>query len=190
MSSKVLVIDDEPSLLETINLILSKQKFDVITAASGIEGMKILQQDFDNISLVITDLAMPGGFDGMDVLEKTKELDSEIPVIMITAYGNVETAVKEIMQFAGKVIGKVTIDQLDQHLMPRPTIESIQVSDIVEITSGPFKGSRARITSMSVTREEITLELLDSRISIPLVMHADNVRKLESASTTESLDNY
>jgi transcriptional antiterminator NusG len=103
---------------------------------------------------------------------------------------DVETAVKEIMQFAGKVIGKVTIDQLDQHLMPRPTIESIQVNDIVEITGGPFKGSRARITAMSVTREEITLELLDSRISIPLVMHADNVRKLESPSTSDSLDNY
>lgn len=103
---------------------------------------------------------------------------------------DVEEGVKEIITFAGKVIGKVTIDQLDQHLMPRPTIEAVQKGDIVEIISGPFKGSRARIISMSVTREELTLELLDSRISIPLVMHADNVRKIESASASDSLDNY
>ena len=58
------------------------------------------------------------------------------------------------------------------------------VGDIVEIISGPFKGSRAKIVTITMTREEITVELLDSRITIPIVIHADYVRKLESGDTT------
>src|SRR3990172_3281159 len=92
---------------------------------------------------------------------------------------DVEAGAKEISQFAGKVIGKVTLESLDQHLVPKPTISTISVGDIVEIISGPFKGSRAKIRELTLTREELTLDLLDSRISIPLIMHADTVRLVE-----------
>ena len=102
----------------------------------------------------------------------------------------VEMAVKEIPQFAGRVIGKVPLEQLEQHLAPRPTIQEVNVGDIVEIISGPFKGSRAKISQMTMTREELTLDLLDSRISIPLVMHADSVRKLESRKIENELSDY
>lgn len=87
----------------------------------------------------------------------------------------------DVSQFRARVIGKTDIEELSKHLEPKPTIEGVNVGDIVEIISGPFKGSRAKISSMTVTREEITVELLDSRITIPIVIHADYVRKIESA---------
>lgn len=93
----------------------------------------------------------------------------------------VEKTCKDISQFRAKILGKTTLEDLNKHLEPKPTIQGVNVGDIVEIISGPFKGSTAKISSMSVTREEVTVELLDSRITIPIVIHADYVRKIESA---------
>ena len=99
---------------------------------------------------------------------------------------DVELTCNDVSQFRAKILGKTTLEDLNKHLEPKPTIQGIKVNDIVEIISGPFKGSRAKIVSITMTREEITVELLDSRITIPIVIHADYVRKLESGDSTTS----
>ena len=86
-------------------------------------------------------------------------------------------------QFRTKILGKTTLDELEKHLEPKPTILALNVGDIVEVVSGPFKGSTAKISSMTATREEIQIELLDSRIRIPIVIHADYVRKIDTGET-------
>jgi len=99
---------------------------------------------------------------------------------------DVEVTCTDVSQFRAKILGRETLDNLSKHLEAKPTIQGIKVSDIVEIISGPFKGSRAKIVSLTMTREEITVELLDSRITIPIVIHADYVRKLESGESATS----
>ena len=96
---------------------------------------------------------------------------------------DIEATCMDIPQFRAKILGKTSLDDLNKHLEPKPTIQGIKVGDIVEIISGPFKGSRAKIVTITMTREEITVELLDSRITIPIVIHADYVRKLESGDS-------
>ena len=93
---------------------------------------------------------------------------------------DIESTCSDVSQYRAKILGKTSLEDLNKHLEPKPTIQGVNVGDIVEIISGPFKGSRAKIVSMIMTREEITVELLDSRITIPIVIHADYVRKLES----------
>ena len=100
MNKRILVIDDERSLLESMKLILSKSGYTVLTASTAMEGLKIIKELERDLSLIITDLALPGGFDGIDILDAVKDLDRDIPVIMITAYGNVETAVKAMQKGA------------------------------------------------------------------------------------------
>jgi transcriptional antiterminator NusG len=85
-------------------------------------------------------------------------------------------------QYRTKILGKTTLEELEKHLEPKPTILALTVGDIVEVVSGPFKGSTAKISSMTETREEIQIELLDSRIRIPIVIHADYVRKIDSGN--------
>lgn len=97
---------------------------------------------------------------------------------------DIEQACADVSQFRAKILGKTSLDELNKHLEPKPTIQGIKVSDIVEIISGPFKGSRAKIVQIKASSEEITVELLDSRITIPIVIHADYVRKLESGEST------
>jgi transcriptional antiterminator NusG len=96
---------------------------------------------------------------------------------------DVEVTCTDVSQFRAKILGKTSLEDLNQHLEPKPVIQGIKVGDIVEIISGPFKGSRAKIVTITMTREEITVELLDSRITIPIVIHADYVRKLESGDS-------
>ncbi len=100
MKDKILLIDDEVSLLKTLKMILEKSGFDVIATTNASTGFKVIKENINELSLIITDLALPGGFDGFFILDAVKELRKEMPVIMITAYGDVETAVKAMQKGA------------------------------------------------------------------------------------------
>ncbi|MHA1237260.1 MAG: KOW motif-containing protein, partial [Candidatus Hodarchaeales archaeon] len=71
-------------------------------------------------------------------------------------------------------------------LVPTPVIEGLKSGDIVEITEGPFKGSQARISSIYQAREEITVDLLTSSVTIPIVLHADSVRLVQASEEEEN----
>ncbi len=81
---------------------------------------------------------------------------------------------------------EVPINELEHFLMPRPVIEGVTVNDIVEIISGPFKGSRARVTDIHPAKEEVTLELLSVDLQIPVTISGESIRVLEKAAGTES----
>ena len=91
----------------------------------------------------------------------------------------------ESAHYVGKQLGRVPISELEGHLIPTPVIEGLKPNDIVEIINGPFKGSRAKISSIYHAREEITVDLLTSSVTIPIVLHADSV-KLVQPSEEES----
>ena len=91
MRHKILVIDDDPSLRRVLEYNLEEDGHEVTVAASGSDGL----QAFDELgtALVITDLKMPG-IDGFQVLREIKERSPDTLVIIITAFGAVETAVE------------------------------------------------------------------------------------------------
>ncbi|MHA1220889.1 MAG: transcription elongation factor Spt5 [Candidatus Heimdallarchaeota archaeon] len=78
------------------------------------------------------------------------------------AIENIDQAISGIPHVRSKVVGEVEIAELEGFLVPKPTIEGLHINDIIEIISGPFKGSRAKINRIDISREEITVELLDS----------------------------
>ncbi|MHA2296958.1 MAG: transcription elongation factor Spt5 [Candidatus Hodarchaeales archaeon] len=94
---------------------------------------------------------------------------------------DVEKVVSEVPQFRCKVIGKVPVEQLEEHLIPKSIIADLGINDIVEIISGPFKDNRAKISAITPAREEVTLIMEGQEIAIPIVTHVDNIRILESA---------
>ncbi len=87
---QVLVIDDEEKMHRILQLSLEGIGCRVLTASSGLEGLELARSRLPG--LVITDMKMPG-MSGMEVLQEVKALDEEIPVIIMTAYGTVQTAV-------------------------------------------------------------------------------------------------
>jgi len=94
---KILVVDDEIKMRRVLQMILQKEGYEIVTSKDGREALQKVEEE--NFDLVLTDMKMPG-LSGIDLLKKIRESDKEIPVIMITAYGTVETAVKAMKEGA------------------------------------------------------------------------------------------
>jgi two-component system, NtrC family, response regulator PilR len=89
-NASILVIDDEEIMREILETLLTREGYTVRLAASGAEGLELARSTpFD---AAIVDLMMPG-IDGMATLEELKKIDDELPVLMITAFASVETAI-------------------------------------------------------------------------------------------------
>ena len=101
--AKILVIDDESAIRESLELLLTLEGYQVRMAVDGEEGLRILDQD--NFDLVLLDLALPGQ-SGLDLLPQIKNRQPDLPVIMITAYGTVENVVEAIRAGAENFVQK------------------------------------------------------------------------------------
>lgn len=90
MSCALLIIDDEPHLPHQFARFLRKHGYEAFTAASGEEGLQALKKNI--IDLVLLDVRLPS-MGGLDVLTEIRKHDAELPVIMLTAFGDTQTAV-------------------------------------------------------------------------------------------------
>lgn len=107
---RILVVDDEEPQREQLAGFLEKQGFSVTTAESGPEAINLCQDKSFEVALI--DLKMPR-MDGVELLKKLKEINPEIQVIMMTAYGTVETAVDAMRLGAYHYINKpINLDEL------------------------------------------------------------------------------
>src|SRR5215469_4329515 len=105
MSSKpvVLIVDDEPDLLELVSLTLSRMSFETRTASDLASAQRLLKnQQFD---LCLTDMRLPDG-DGLDLVGWIQESRPNVPVAIITAHGNVESAVRALKLGAFDFVSK------------------------------------------------------------------------------------
>ncbi len=100
---KILIIDDEKSIRNTLKDILTYEKFEVDEAADGAEGIK--KAESGNFDLILCDIKMPK-MDGIEVLAKLQEINIDVPVIMISGHGTIETAVEAIKKGAFDFISK------------------------------------------------------------------------------------
>jgi two-component system response regulator AtoC len=102
-STYLLVVDDDPVTIDLLKEVLSKEGYEVSTALSGEEAIR---QGMDNLfDIVITDVRM-GEKDGMEVLRFFKKNTPDTTVIMITAFGSIETAIEAIREGAYDYISK------------------------------------------------------------------------------------
>jgi len=104
MPERILVVDDEPNMLRLLKTILmDRTGYEVATTNNPLEVSKLLQdQAYD---LVVTDLKMPL-VDGIDLIDIIKKINADLPIIIITAYGTIETAEEAIQKGAYDFITK------------------------------------------------------------------------------------
>jgi DNA-binding NtrC family response regulator len=97
MGAKVMVIDDERAILDTVEILLRGEGFEPYVLQSGKEALDRMQEFAPDI--VLTDIRMPG-VTGLDVLQAVRERDPEVPVILMTAQASLQSAVKAVNEGA------------------------------------------------------------------------------------------
>jgi PAS domain S-box-containing protein len=95
--SKVLVVDDDQFALRSMAKVLGGESYEVVTAASGSEAIALLRQD--TFDLVLTDLKMPE-VDGLEVLRRAREMAPQAPVLILTGYASLESAIEALREGA------------------------------------------------------------------------------------------
>ena len=95
--AKILIIDDERSIRNTLKDILEVEGYNIDGAENGFEALKSLEKN--EYQVIFSDIKMPQ-MDGIELLQKIKEKEIESPVIMISGHGNIETAVDFIKKGA------------------------------------------------------------------------------------------
>jgi len=136
MSGQVLIVDDDQSMVETLTKAMTRRGFSVTWKTSAPEALKVLdEQDFD---VVVTDLHMEG-MNGLDFCERLTANRPDVPVVMITAFGSLDSAVSAIRVGAYDFITKpfdvealrLTLSRAIQHRRLRDEVKRLQqvVSD-------------------------------------------------------------
>ena len=95
-----------------------------------------------------------------------------------------EEIVRGIRRARGVVKGRdeaagINFSDIDVYLSPKPIVSGIMEGDIVELIAGPFKGEKARVMKIDETKEEITVELFEAMVRIPVTVRGDHVRVLQ-----------
>jgi two-component system response regulator PilR (NtrC family) len=110
MAERLLIVDDEQSMREWLTIALSQDGYEVDSAASGEEALKILSRT--PVDLALVDLRMPG-LDGLETLRRIKRADEGVSVVIMTAYATAETAVQALKEGAyDYIIKPFKVDEL------------------------------------------------------------------------------
>ena len=93
----------------------------------------------------------------------------------------VEAAIAGVRHVRSRIPGLVSFAEIERYIIRKPVIEDLNEDDVVEITGGPFKGMRAKITRIDKGKDEVTLELLEATFTLPITVHSDYVKLVQKA---------
>jgi transcriptional antiterminator NusG len=97
----------------------------------------------------------------------------------------VEEAIAGVRHVRSRIPGLVKFDEIERYIVIKSVIEELGEDDVVEITGGPFKGMRAKITRIDKAKAEVTLELLEATFTLPITVHSDYVKLIEKNRRSE-----
>jgi two-component system response regulator HydG len=150
MTKKILVIDDDADLLSILQGFLKSNGFEVVTAGNGKQGLKALERD---IHLVLCDIKLPD-FSGLDILSKIKKIQPHVPVIMITGYSDVSTAVEALRRGARDYVTKPLYPDEILHQIKEMTAEEAKPSVRTKEEPAEATAVQTRSTDYRAIQEE------------------------------------
>ncbi len=131
------------------------------------------------------------------IVTRAKNFNLPIKAVLsppgIRGYVFVEATSKSIVEQArvgmkhakGVISGEIPMDEVERFLEPKPVVAGMETGDIIELTSGPFRGERARIIRIDEGKEEITVELFEATVPIPVTVRGDFVKVIQKKEKKE-----
>ncbi len=108
--------------------------------------------------------------------------DSLTSYVMVESDGHavLERVLEEIPHARSIVPGESDIAEVEHFLSPKPDVEGIAEGDIVELIAGPFKGEKAQVQRIDEGKDQVTVELYEATVPIPVTVRGDQIRVLDS----------
>ncbi|OAQ52575.1 transcription antitermination protein NusG [Natrinema mahii] len=108
--------------------------------------------------------------------------DSLTSYVMVEAEGDavLNRVLEDIPHARSIVPGKSDISEVEHFLSPKPDVEGIAEGDIVELIAGPFKGEKAQVQRIDEGKDQVTVELYEATVPIPVTVRGDQIRVLDS----------
>lgn len=97
----------------------------------------------------------------------------------------IEEAIAGVRHVRSRIPGLVSFAEIERYIIRKPVIEDLGEDDVVEVTGGPFKGMRAKITRIDKSKGEVTLELLEATFTLPITVHSDYVKLIEKGKRSD-----
>ncbi|MDL5361632.1 transcription elongation factor Spt5 [Halalkalicoccus sp. NIPERK01] len=108
--------------------------------------------------------------------------DSLTSYVMVESddHAIIERVLEEIPHARSIVPGQSSITEVEHFLSPKPDVEGIAEGDIVELIAGPFKGEKAQVQRIDEGKDQVTVELYEATVPIPVTVRGDQIRVLDS----------
>ncbi|BBO72416.1 hypothetical protein DSCA_63460 [Desulfosarcina alkanivorans] len=163
-SLKILVVDDDPVTRTLLNKRLINEDYAVDIAEDGLVAMEKLSRQYYDV--VLTDLMMPGGVDGIGVLEEAKRINIKTEVVLITAHASVDNAIEAMKKGAVDYLQKpINFDELFLRLDKIRNLKMIikNASDLREAMDVTEKTSAETIQDLEIMVAELNGQLTAAR---------------------------
>lgn len=175
----VLVVDDEKAIRYSVSRTLQKAGYQVTEAGSGEEALVALTEN--SVDVVLTDIRMPEGLDGVELLRRIKAIDSDVVVILMTAYPHLSTAVEALRLGAHDYLIKPSSGQdirlsvargveRARNLRRRRELLDVIRSNLAELSKAPENDPAAPMT--------VPQEILNNSRDLPVELSPDGVMTL------------
>ncbi len=161
---KVLVVDDDPVTRSLLSMRLTKADYNVEVAEDGVEAVRMLSHQFYDV--ILTDLMMPGGVDGIGVLETAKENNIKTEVILITAHGSINNAIVAMKKGAVDYLQKpINFDELFLRLEKIQNLKHLMknASDLREAMDVTEQASGETIQNLEMIVADLENQLSDMK---------------------------
>ena len=156
MAADILVVDDEADIRDLVAGILSDEGYFVRTAASSEEALAAIKSR--KPSLLVLDIWMQGGgMDGLELLDLVKTLDADLPVLIISGHGNIETAVSAIKRGA--------YDFLEKPFAEEALLSAVRRALETTVTTNDREDARGRFAGLSQREREVLTHLISGELN-------------------------
>ena len=126
----------------------------------------LLAQSVKHEDTGISAILSPESMQGYIFVDSDKALDMRHPAL-------------KVPNLRGLVEGDVDFDELKAFLNPEPAMANVSKGSIVELTSGPFKGEKAKVVRIDEAKEDVVLELIEAAVPIPVTVKGDQIRLIQ-----------